>query len=92
MRVLVFGSTGGTGRELVRQALDLGHSVTAYVRDPSKIQDLEHPSLKVVRGDVLDPVVVEGAVGGQHCAKMGHGTSLRPWRRAASNVSSANPL
>ena len=65
MKLLVFGSTGGTGRELVKQALDQGHSVTAYARDPSKIEDLQHPSLKVVSGDVLDPATVESAVAGQ---------------------------
>ena len=35
MRLLIFGATGGTGRELVRQALDQGHAVTAFARDPA---------------------------------------------------------
>ena len=61
MKLLIFGSTGGTGRELVKQALDQGHSVTAYARDPAKIENLQHPGLKVVSGDVLDPAAVEGA-------------------------------
>ena len=65
MKLLVFGSTGGTGRELVAQALDQGHSVSAYARDPAKIKDLQHSSLKVVRGDVLDLPAVEDAVAGQ---------------------------
>jgi len=38
MNILVFGASGGTGRELVKQGLDQGHRVTAYVRDPSKIE------------------------------------------------------
>jgi len=62
MKLLIFGSTGGTGRKLVQQALDQGHSVTAFARDPAKIEDLQHQSLKVVRGDVLDSVAVENAV------------------------------
>lgn len=37
------------------------HFSTAF----SKIEDLQHPSLKVVRGDVLDPAAVESAVAGQ---------------------------
>jgi len=65
MKLLIFGSTGGTGRELVKQALDQGHGVTAYVRDPAKIEALQHSSLRVVSGDVLDPAAVEGAVAGQ---------------------------
>ena len=39
MRVLVIGATGGTGRELVQQALAQGHQVTAFVRDPAKLAD-----------------------------------------------------
>ncbi len=65
MKLLVFGSTGGTGRELLKQALEQGHNVVAYARNPAKIDDIKHASLQVVRGDVLDPAVVESAVAGQ---------------------------
>jgi putative NADH-flavin reductase len=64
MKLLVFGSTGGTGRELVKQALAQDQEVTAYARSPDKLGDLTHPSLQVVRGDVLDPAAVEKAVPG----------------------------
>jgi putative NADH-flavin reductase len=37
MRLTVFGATGGTGTEVVRQALAAGHQVTAVVRDPSRL-------------------------------------------------------
>ena len=64
MKLLVFGATGGTGQELVTQALEAGHSVSAYARDPSKIEDLQHERLSVVSGDVLDPDAVRNAVAG----------------------------
>ena len=64
MKLLVFGSTGGTGRELLIQALDQDHKVTAYARDPAKIEDIQHSRLTVVRGDVLDAVTVKSAVAG----------------------------
>jgi putative NADH-flavin reductase len=64
MKLLVFGSTGGTGRELLIQALDQDHRVTAYARDPAKIEDIQHSRLTVVRGDVLDAVTVKSAVAG----------------------------
>jgi len=64
MKVLVFGSTGRTGRHLVAQALEQGHAVTAFARDPSKLE-MRHEKLRLVRGDVLDPTSVESAVRGQ---------------------------
>jgi len=64
MKLLVFGATGGTGRELVKQALAQGHQVTAYARNPDKFGDITHAGLQVVRGDVLDPAAVEKAVSG----------------------------
>ena len=65
MKILVFGASGGTGRVLVTQALDQGHVVTAFVRDPAKIDDVKHANLSVVRGDVLNPSDVGNAVTGQ---------------------------
>lgn len=64
VKVLVFGSTGRTGRHLVAQTLEQGHDVTAFARDPSKL-DLRHDKLRLVRGDVLDLASVESAVQGQ---------------------------
>jgi putative NADH-flavin reductase len=63
MKLLIFGATGGTGRHLVQQALTQGHTVTAFVRDPARL-DLAHPNLTAVQGDVLDPAAVERAVPG----------------------------
>jgi uncharacterized protein YbjT (DUF2867 family) len=65
LRVLVIGATGGTGREVVRQALDLGHDVTAFVRKPAKLK-IEHPNLRVVTGNVLIYASVESAMRGQN--------------------------
>lgn len=72
-KVLVIGATGGTGQELVRQALDRGYEVTAFVRDPAKLR-IAHPQLRVVRGDVTDPSSVEDAVEGHDAvvSALGH--------------------
>jgi putative NADH-flavin reductase len=64
MKVVILGATGGTGRELVKQALELGHDVTGFVRDPSKLK-AEHKRLSVVQGNMLDPESLERAVAGQ---------------------------
>lgn len=80
-RVLIVGATGGTGRQLVARALDLGHEVTAFVRDPSKLE-VQHPRLRVAKGDVLDYPSVEAAVRGQEAvvSALGHKRWLGPSR------------
>jgi uncharacterized protein YbjT (DUF2867 family) len=69
MKIVVFGSTGGTGRELAEQALHQGHHVTAQARSPEKLAQFDHPELEVVRGDVLDPQSVERAIVGQEAGR-----------------------
>ena len=63
MNLLVFGATGGTGRQLAIQALAQGHTVTAFVRQPPKLQ-LSQTNLRVVQGDVLDYAAVQRALPG----------------------------
>ena len=79
LHLLIVGATGGTGRQLVQQALNLGHEVTALVRKPKKLK-IEHPNLRVIPGNVLDYASVESAVRGQSaviCA-LGHKRWLYP--------------
>jgi nucleoside-diphosphate-sugar epimerase len=80
-RVLIIGATGGTGRQLLVQALEHGLLVTALVRDPSKLS-LEHPRLTVLRGDVLDYSAVENAVRNQDAviSALGHKRFFGPTR------------
>ena len=61
MRIAVFGATGSTGRSLVAQALDEGHSVVAYARHPEKL-GIAHDRLTVVEGDLSDVAAIERAV------------------------------
>ena len=63
MKLLIFGSTGTIGRELVKQSLKQEHTVTAFARDPAKL-DIKHNNLQVTRGDAMDPAGVEGAIEG----------------------------
>lgn len=80
-RILIIGSTGGTGRRLVEQALERGYTVTAMARDPSKLC-IEHPQLNVLRGDVLDYDSVAAAVEGQDAvvSALGHKRFFYPTR------------
>jgi len=64
MQLAVFGATGRTGRPLVVQALDRGHDVVAFARDPSDLAALDHASLTVVEGDAYAGDGVADAVAG----------------------------
>ena len=61
MQLLVVGATGGTGQQAVEQALERGHFVTAFVRDPAKLT-IQHPNLTILTGDVLKPDTLLPAV------------------------------
>jgi putative NADH-flavin reductase len=63
MRIIIFGASGKTGRELVTQALERGHEVTAFVRDPAKLS-VAHERLKVARGNVMDPASIDAVMPG----------------------------
>ena len=53
MRVLVLGATGGSGIEIVRQAIARGHEVTAFVRSPERLRVFAD-RISVKQGKVLD--------------------------------------
>lgn len=40
MKLVIFGSTGSVGIQVVEQALEQGHIVTAFVRNPNKERKL----------------------------------------------------
>lgn len=64
MKLAIFGATGKTGRHVLEQALEAGHEVTAFVRDPAKLGG-GHERLSVVQGVVADGARVLDAVRGQ---------------------------
>lgn len=65
MHILVFGASGGTGRQIVKQAIErYGYTVTAFARNPDNFP-LEHEKLHVVKGDILDYASIEAAVEGK---------------------------
>lgn len=78
MRLLVFGASGQTGHELIRQALERQYSVTAFVRQPAKLA-IASPALRLVQGNVANYPAVAGAVPGHDAvvSTLGVGTPLR---------------
>ncbi|MFE9564644.1 NAD(P)-dependent oxidoreductase [Streptomyces sp. NPDC006487] len=66
MKLTVFGATGGVGHEVVRQALEAGHEVTAVVRDPARLDVPAHERLRVaVVRDLSDEEALASVLEGQ---------------------------
>jgi putative NADH-flavin reductase len=82
VKLAVFGATGGVGREVVTQALDAGYHLTAYVRNPAKL-DLTHPNLTVIAGELTDRDAVQRAVRGAGAVISALGPPLDRHRHAA---------
>ena len=89
MKIVVFGASGGTGNHVVRQALETGHQVTAFVRNPEKL-GIEHPNLVVCQGDVMHGGKVEQAIAGQDAVISTLGSTRPPvpgmMETAAKNI------
>jgi len=66
LRLFILGATGGTGRELVDQALARGHRVTAFVRSPQKLDPRE--GLALLSGNPLSAEALAGELAGHHAA------------------------
>ena len=92
MKIVVFGASGGTGLEVVKQALEAGHVLIAFVRTPSKM-DIQHPNLTLFQGDVMDASAVEKAIAGQEAVISTIGPTRPPvphmMQTAAKNIVAA---
>ena len=82
MKLTVFGASGGIGRQLVRQALDQGHSVTAVVR---RQRDIPGADVAVVP-DFADAERLHAAVEGSDAALAAVGPRTRKDGAVASGV------
>lgn len=89
MKIAIFGATGGTGLEVVKQALAQGQRVTAFIRNPSRLP-IKDNRLRAVIGDVFDAECVAEAVADQEAVIVtlgNHGGRDRAVRtRGTANV------
>lgn len=63
MKLAIFGATGRTGQQLLRQALKAGHQVTVLVRDPAKLAE-KSDRLTVVQGTLKDTACLDQVIKG----------------------------
>jgi len=75
MRLVVLGATGGTGQEIVRQAIERGHSVTALVRSPEGLKAFRD-RITVHQGNLLSAAELEPVIQGQDAVLSGFGPRL----------------
>ncbi|MGB3585380.1 MAG: SDR family oxidoreductase [Tunicatimonas sp.] len=61
--IALFGGTGQTGQEFLKQALQQGYSIKALVRTPAKVTETS-PNLELIVGDVLNAEDVKRTVAG----------------------------
>jgi len=64
MKIVVFGASRGLGLHVVKQALERGYIVTAFVRSPDSIE-VKHRNLSVCKGDSMEAATVDDAIAGQ---------------------------
>jgi nucleoside-diphosphate-sugar epimerase len=79
MKILVVGSTGGSGRAVVEQLLAAGHEVTAFSRHAERVTTRSE-RLRFVNGDATDPFDIERAVRGHDAVVVTLGISENPIR------------
>jgi uncharacterized protein len=72
MNLTILGATGATGRELVRQAIDRGHTVTAIARHPERL-GIPTDRLIQVAADVLDSDAMAASLTGSKTVLSGLG-------------------
>jgi putative NADH-flavin reductase len=61
MKLFVIGATGRTGQEIVQQALERGHHVTAFVRSLETVAS-RHERLTLLKGNVTDEIQLSKAI------------------------------
>jgi putative NADH-flavin reductase len=75
LKLVVLGATGATGLEVVRQATERGHSVTALVRSPDRLGALKN-QITTQQGDLLDSLQLAQVIQGHDAVISAFGPRL----------------
>lgn len=75
MKLVVLGATGGTGLEIVRQAVERGHSVTAFVRSAERLKPFRD-RITIRQGDLLNSDQLAEGLTGHQAVLSGFGPRL----------------
>ncbi|HTX68804.1 MAG TPA: NAD(P)H-binding protein [Thermoleophilia bacterium] len=81
--VLILGANGSIAREATRLFLDeTDAQLTLFLRDPSRLEPVDHDRARVVQGDVLDAAALREAMAGQDAVYAGLAGDLERMARA----------
>lgn len=61
-KIFITGATGYIGSRLAHRLAEEGHTIHALCRSLPKTHYLDHPNIKIFRGDILDKKPVENAM------------------------------
>lgn len=89
MNILIIGASRGVGRQAVQQALDAGHHVTAFARDPSSLPS-GHERLTLLPGDATNEADVRRAVVGRDAVVSALGSDNRRGPTQLYSTATAN--
>jgi uncharacterized protein YbjT (DUF2867 family) len=76
MKAFVAGATGETGRRIVKQLVDRGIEVRAFVRDEVKAREILPEGIEIVTGNVLQAQTLKDALKG--CTVVFCATGAKP--------------
>ncbi|MFN0220910.1 MULTISPECIES: NAD(P)-dependent oxidoreductase [Paenibacillus] len=92
MKIIVFGATGNTGKRALEQGVNMGHEMTAFVRNPGKFYEQQGErsakQVKVIVDDIINPVSVGEALSHQDAAIIaaGHAGQGDEFVRLVDNI------
>jgi putative NADH-flavin reductase len=84
MKLVVLGATGGTGLEIVRQAVERGHALTALVRLPEGLKQFR-TRITIRQGNLLNSTELEQAIQGHDAVLSAFGPRV-PIAKADANL------
>src|SRR6476620_6006196 len=70
MKILVTGAAGYIGNKLAHTLANQGHKIHALIRSAGGEKYLQHPNIKIFKGDILDTQSVAAAV--EECRQVYH--------------------
>ena len=62
MKILLVGATGTLGRQIAKQAVENGHEVRCFVRNPRKASFLQEWGCELTKGNLLNSSDIEYAL------------------------------